>query len=45
MFLLLNFFLDTTDVLEEFLLQERKRNDNEISMKPKLPSSFNGLGL
>lgn len=41
MFLLINFFLDTTDVLEEFLIQERKREDKDISKKPKPP--FGGL--
>lgn len=45
MFILLNFFMDTTEVLEEFLIQQRKRDNNEISKKPKPPKGFIDMGL
>lgn len=45
MFLLLNFFMDTTDILEEFLIQQKRKNDNEISRKPKPPKGFMDFGL
>jgi hypothetical protein len=45
MFILLSFFSDTTEVLELFLVLERKRNDNSIGKKPKPPSGFRGLGF
>lgn len=45
MFLLLNFFMDTTDILEEFLIQQKRKNDNTISRKPKPPKGFMDLGL
>ena len=45
MFLLLSFFADTVEVLDEFLIQAKKKEDKKISRKPKIPLGFMDLGL
>jgi histidinol phosphatase-like enzyme len=45
MFLLLSFFTDTVEVLEEFLIQIKKKEDKLISRKPKPPMGFMDLGI
>jgi hypothetical protein len=47
MFLLLQFLMDTTDILEVFSQFEKKKGEssNSISLKPTLPKGFKGFKL
>lgn len=37
--------MDTTEVLEEFLIQQKKKNDMQKSLKPKIPQGLLDLGM
>ena len=47
MFLLLQFLMDTTDILEIFSQFEKKKgaSSNSISLKPTLPKKFKNFKL